>query len=86
MVMIEALACGTPVIGTPRGSVPELIVDGVTGFVRDDDAGLVAALHSVADLDRRRCRKEAEERFSIDRMVQEHLALYRRVIGERRCS
>jgi glycosyltransferase involved in cell wall biosynthesis len=86
MVMIEALACGTPVVGTPRGSVPELIVDGVTGFVRGDEADLAGALRCVGELDRGRCRKEAEERFSTDRMVDEHLAFYERVVGERRRS
>jgi glycosyltransferase involved in cell wall biosynthesis len=86
MVMIEALACGTPVVGTPRGSVPELIVDGVTGFVRDGETQLASALRRVGELDRRRCRKEAEERFSTERMVHEHVAFYRRVIGERRPS
>ncbi len=86
MVMIEALACGTPVVGTPHGSLPELIVDGMTGFVRGDEAELTDALRRVSELDRGRCRKEAEERFSTDRMVEEHLAFYQRVVGEQHRS
>ena len=80
MVMIEALACGTPVLATPHGAVPELVTDGVTGFVRADQAGLVDALHRVASLDRGRCRKEAADRFSSERMALDHLELYQRVL------
>ncbi len=76
MVMIEALAAGTPVVATPCGSAPELVDDGVTGFVRADEAGLAAALGAVAGLDRSACRKAAEERFSAERMVADHLAVY----------
>jgi len=81
MVMIEALACGTPVVATPHGSVPELIADGVTGYVRPDETGLADALQRVDRLDRERCRKEAAERFSTDRMVIDHLRLYEKVRG-----
>ena len=79
MVMIESLACGTPVVATAHGSVPELISDGATGYVRHDHTGLVEALQRVAGLDRGRCRKEAAERFSTERMVNEHLRLYEQV-------
>jgi glycosyltransferase involved in cell wall biosynthesis len=79
VVMIEALACGTPVVATPHGSVPELIADGVTGYVRLDETGLADALQRVDRLDRERCRKEAAERFSTDRMVIDHLRLYEKV-------
>ena len=78
MVMIEALACGTPVVATPCGSVPELIDDGVTGFVRADESELAHALHDVGVLDRSRCRKTAAERFSGARMTAEHLDVYQR--------
>jgi glycosyltransferase involved in cell wall biosynthesis len=76
MVMIEALACGTPVVATPHGSVPELLSDGVTGYVRHDEAGLVDAVQRIDRLDRGRCRKEAAERFSTERMVADHVRLY----------
>jgi glycosyltransferase involved in cell wall biosynthesis len=79
MVMIEALACGTPVIATPGGSVPEIITDGATGFIAADETELAEALTRVGDLDRSRCRKEASERFSTERMVADHVDLYGRV-------
>jgi glycosyltransferase involved in cell wall biosynthesis len=80
MVMIEALACGTPVVATPCGSVPEIVTDGVTGYVAPDEAGLAAAVARVGALDRSRCRKEAADRFATERMVADHLALYRQVV------
>src|SRR5207253_6176030 len=64
LVMIEALACGTPVLALRRGSVPEVIRDGVTGFVRDSEDELVAAVAHISELDRQRCRADVEHRFS----------------------
>src|SRR5438046_1786946 len=64
LVMVEALACGTPVVALRRGSVPEVIRDGVTGFIRDDEDGLVEAVGHLDEIDRGRCRAEAERRFS----------------------
>lgn len=81
MVMIEALACGTPVVATPLGSVPELVRDGITGFVRTGELELADAVARVAALDRGRCRKDAAERFSTERMVADHVALYERAIA-----
>jgi glycosyltransferase involved in cell wall biosynthesis len=93
LVMIEALATGTPVVATPVGSAPELLEDGVTGYLRTGLARLAAALLDAADLDRARCRAVAARRFSSERMVAEHVRLYerllcgslpfRRVLGER---
>jgi len=80
MVMVEALACGTPVVATPCGSVPELVEDGTTGFVRAAEADLADTVRRAGDLDRARCRKEAAERFSTKRMVAEHVALYQAVV------
>jgi glycosyltransferase involved in cell wall biosynthesis len=79
LVMIEALACGTPVVGTPCGSTPELVTHGVTGFLAPDERGLVEAIGRVPSLDRTRCRADAVTRFSAPRMVSEHVALYERV-------
>ena len=76
LVMIESLACGTPVVTTSTGSVPEIIDDGKTGWIRDDHEELADALRRVAELDRAACRKAAETRFTTDRMVADHLALY----------
>jgi glycosyltransferase involved in cell wall biosynthesis len=83
LVMIEALACGTPVIAFNRGSVPEVMVDGVTGFIVADVDEAVAAVGQVAGLDRRRCRAVFEARFSAERMARDYLALYRRLLRQR---
>ncbi len=79
MVMIEALACGTPVLATRCGSVPEIVDDGLTGFVRDVESDLANELLRVDDLDRDACRAVVKERFSRERMVEDHVALYREV-------
>ncbi|GIH15824.1 glycosyltransferase family 4 protein [Rugosimonospora africana] len=84
LVMIEALATGTPVVATASGAAPELIDDGVTGYLRGDIAGLAACLPRTRDLDRRRCREEARRRFAADRMVAEHLDLYAELLQARR--
>jgi len=76
LVMIEALATGTPVVATPRGSAPEIIEDGVTGYLRRDQEGLAKALLHAADLDRAQCRAAACQRFDSDAMVRNHLQLY----------
>jgi glycosyltransferase involved in cell wall biosynthesis len=82
MVMVEALACGTPVVGTPEGAAPEIVEDGVTGHLRRDHRGLTAALLDAAALDRAACRRSVERRFGIARMADDHLRLYRRVCSE----
>jgi glycosyltransferase involved in cell wall biosynthesis len=80
LVMIEAMACGTPVIAYRCGSVPEIIDDGVTGFIVDDLAAAVEAVPKVRDLDRSLCRRRFEERFSATRMAQDYLTIYQRLI------
>jgi glycosyltransferase involved in cell wall biosynthesis len=79
LVMIESLAAGTPVIATPMGSAPEIVDDGVTGFLRDL-AHLPDALSRAGGLDRAACRAAVETRFSAARMVGEHVTLYRDVL------
>jgi len=79
LVMIEAMACGTPVIAFRRGSVPEVIADGITGFVVRDVDEAVRAVGQVAGLCRRRCRKMFEERFEAARMARDYLEVYRRL-------
>ncbi len=79
LVMIEAMACGTPVIAFNRGSVPEIIEHGVTGLIVEDEAEAVAALRQVADLSRAEVRRCFEHRFSAERMAEDYLALYRRL-------
>jgi glycosyltransferase involved in cell wall biosynthesis len=80
MVMIESLACGTPVVVTPCGAAAEIVDDGVTGFVRATIAGLTAAAQRSSSLDRRACRAAAAQRFSADRFVADHVACYARTI------
>ena len=79
--VIEALACGTPVIARNRGSMPELIDDGVTGFLVDDVAGAAAAIGRLGEIDRAACRAAAAARFSVDRMADRYLDLYRSLLG-----
>ncbi|HVC55757.1 MAG TPA: glycosyltransferase family 4 protein [Stellaceae bacterium] len=79
MVLIEAMANGTPVIAFGRGSVPEIIDDGVTGFIVDDIESAVAAVPLALRLDRRAIRRRFEERFTVERMARDYLALYARV-------
>ncbi len=83
LVMVEAMACGTPVIATRRGSVPEIVVDGETGFIVDDVAGAARALGRVGQLDRTRCRRLVIDRFSVDRMVNGYVEAYERVTGRK---
>jgi glycosyltransferase involved in cell wall biosynthesis len=80
LVMIEALATGTPVIGFSRASVPEVVRHGVTGFVVDDVDEMAAAIGRLGEIDRAACRRDAEERFSVKRMVDEVEAMYRTVL------
>ncbi|MGH1562219.1 glycosyltransferase family 4 protein [Mumia sp. DW29H23] len=83
LVMIEALATGTPVVATPCGSVPEIVEDGVTGYVDADHEALARALVAAADLDRGACRSAAERRFDTARMVEDHLRVYESVLAEK---
>jgi glycosyltransferase involved in cell wall biosynthesis len=78
--MVEAMACGTPVIGMRRGAVPEVVVDGQTGVLVVDVAGAVRALRVVAGLDRGRCRTRVEEHFTVDTMVRDYLDVYAEVL------
>ncbi len=79
LVMIEAMACGTPVVGWRKGAVPEVITDGVTGFVVDSIEEAVRAVERVPGLSRRACRQVFEERFDAVRMAQEYVEVYRRL-------
>lgn len=83
LVMIEALACGTPVIARPCGSVPEILRDGVTGFVSSSIEGLVQGVHRISTISRERCRAEFEARFTADVMAAKYEQLYYRLIDER---
>ena len=77
--MIEAMACGTPVVAFRRGSVPEILEDGVTGFIVDDMDQAVQAAARTSKLNRRRVRDEFERRFTSRRMAEGYLELYEQV-------
>jgi glycosyltransferase involved in cell wall biosynthesis len=75
--MIEAMACGTPVVAWRGGSVPEIIEDGANGFIVEDMKEAEAAIARLATLDRQRCRGIFEERFSVSRMALDYVEAYR---------
>ncbi|MES1926827.1 glycosyltransferase family 4 protein [Salinisphaera sp. T31B1] len=83
LVMIEAMACGTPVIAWNRGAAPEIVEHGVTGFIVDSIAEAVEALEWVSGLDRDRIRGVFDQRFSAKRMAENYVALYRRQLARR---
>jgi len=79
LVMIEAMACGTPVIAFNRGSVPEIVDNGVSGFIVEDETGAVGAVERLHRLNRGGVRQRFEERFTARRMAEDYLVLYRRL-------
>ncbi|MDQ3077963.1 MAG: glycosyltransferase family 4 protein [Pseudomonadota bacterium] len=79
--VVEAMACGTPTIAYRRGSMPEIIEDGVTGFLVGTLDEAVAAIARIPEIDRATCRRVAIERFGVDRMADEYLALYERLLS-----
>jgi glycosyltransferase involved in cell wall biosynthesis len=84
LAMIEAIACGTPVIAYRRGSIPEVIEDGVTGFIVDGLEAAITAVERISTLSRNYCRRVFEQRFSVSRMAEDYLALYQRLIDSKR--
>ena len=79
--VIEAMACGTPVIAYNRGSMPELIVDGVTGFLVDSFDEAVAAIGRIGEIDRAACRAHVAEHFTVERMAEQYIALYKTILA-----
>lgn len=99
MVLIEAMSCGTPVIAYNRGSVPEIVRDGLTGFIIDPDdedrpgkgswiikkqgvEGLVEAMKRIGEIDRKACRQHIENKFSIEKMVENYEKVYRKILDK----
>ncbi len=80
LVMVEAMACGVPVIATPRGSVPEIVVDGVTGWIAASVEDMAAAVERCTEIDPRECRAVAERHYSPERMVGDYVDAFHRVI------
>jgi mannose-6-phosphate isomerase-like protein (cupin superfamily) len=81
--VVESMACGTPVIAYGRGSMPELIRDGSTGFIVDDVDAAVQAVGRLDTIDRRLCRDEVEERFTCQRMAHEYVDVYHKILEDR---
>jgi glycosyltransferase involved in cell wall biosynthesis len=84
LVMIEAMACGTPVIAFGRGSVPEVIDDGVSGFVVDNETEAIRAIKRIPELDRRRVRKSFDQRFTARLMAENYVGHYRVLLNHSR--
>jgi glycosyltransferase involved in cell wall biosynthesis len=84
LVMIEAMACGTPVIAFNNGSVPEVLEDGLTGFIVENEEQAVAAVAKIHTLDRDRIRAEFDRRFTAHHMAQNYLKLYARLAKTQR--
>ena len=81
LVMIEAMACGTPVIAYPGGAVPEVVEDGLTGFIVNDEASAIAAVARLPSLSRTAVRRRFEERFTARRMAQDYLDIYHGLVA-----
>ena len=82
LVMIEAMACGTPVVACPNGAASEIVDDGHTGFLCSETTALVEAVQQIHNLNRAACRTAVIERFSTSRMVSDHLAVYRAMLAQ----
>lgn len=82
LVMTEAMACGTPVIAFDEGSVPDIVVDGETGYVVADEAQMAAAIARLDAIDPQTCRDSAEQRFDVGQVAAAHERIYRHVVAE----
>jgi glycosyltransferase involved in cell wall biosynthesis len=78
--LIESMACGTPVIAFDRGSMPEIIRDGETGFIVEDIEGAVNAVAAIRTIDRSNCRDDVEKRFSNTRMARDYVRVYQKIL------
>jgi glycosyltransferase involved in cell wall biosynthesis len=83
IVLIEALACGTPVLAYRRGSIPEVIEDRQTGLISEDLSEMIRSVAEIERIDRRRCRESFESRFTVQRMVADYLKTYERLLEGR---
>jgi glycosyltransferase involved in cell wall biosynthesis len=81
--MIEAMACGTPIVAMRKGSVPEVIDEGITGFIVDNEDEAVAAVRKLHTLDRARVRRTFEQRFTARRMAEDYVRVYRRLAARK---
>lgn len=86
LVLIESLACGTPVITRNRGSIPEIIVHGKTGFICETVDEMAEAVRNIGSIDRMTCRRHVEQNFSISRMVTKYESIYKQLIADKNHS
>jgi glycosyltransferase involved in cell wall biosynthesis len=84
--VVESMACGTPVVAYRKGSMPEVVDEGVTGRLVSDEDEAVAAVETIAEIDRTACAARARERFSADRMVEDYLTIYRKIVSRKGSS
>jgi glycosyltransferase involved in cell wall biosynthesis len=82
LVLIEAMACGTPVLAYRRGSIPEVIEHGVTGLISESLAEMTRQVEGIPLIDRRRCRQVFEERFTVEQMVRNYVQMYHQIVNE----
>jgi len=83
LVMIESMACGTPVIALRRGAAPEVIVDGKTGFIVDTEEEVVEATKKIDQINPQDCRRHVEENFSREKMAKDYLAIYEKILSKK---
>ncbi len=86
LVLVESMACGTPVISLNRGAVPEVVVHGKTGFAVDSIGAMVNAVGRIESISPRECRKHVQNNFSIESMAGKYIELYRQILGNRKES
>jgi glycosyltransferase involved in cell wall biosynthesis len=86
LVMVEALACGTPVVAFPEGSVPEVVEDGRTGFVVEDETAMARAIERLGEIDPHECRRSCEERFGVETVVSGYEDVYRAAAVDRQAA
>ena len=82
LTMIEAMACGTPVIAFRRGSVPEIVVDGVTGFIVDTVEEMAEAMKKIDQIDRKACREHVEKNFTVEKMIEAYERVFLDIVGK----
>jgi glycosyltransferase involved in cell wall biosynthesis len=78
--VVESMACGTPVIASPRGSMPEIVSDGINGFLVEMPGDATGAVEALGSLDRRKVRDSVEDRFTVERMVDRYIKVYRQLV------
>jgi glycosyltransferase involved in cell wall biosynthesis len=83
LTLVESMACGTPVIAINRGSIPEVIKDGVTGFVVKDINEAISKVSEISKIDRANCRKRVEENFTVDIMVDNYIKIFSEIVNKK---